>query len=445
MANQVELSRLLESPNETLAIEYKSWLSISENAGKATIAKAAIGLANHGGGIIVLGMRGDNQTGGALTSQPRPEGLRRYNQDDINGAINRYADPTINCELLFQRHTLTGTEHAFVVIPGNFATPVMSVRGCDGVIAAQRCYIRKPGPKTEEPFTSEEWRSLIDRCVRSGRENLLDAIRHIVQGNAGAAPKPDALSVVKGFAAETLERWQKLVAKLPKGNPALMEHGYRQLTFQIENVESAPNLVELKRRMSLAEQVRLTGWHPFLNLDREPFRPKIVNDVIEAWLGGDSDKRHLDDAAHCDFWRATADGRLSMLRGFEEDTGEKRPPGKAFDITLPVWRIAEPLLHVARLARQFGDTPSVTMLCRYKGLSDRSLVSINDHRTMYGTYKSADDESQFALTATVSEIEDNLAELLYPHLRKLYEKFDFFELPRQLVIEELERLRKGRY
>jgi len=27
--------------------------------------------------------------------------------------------------------------------------PVMSVRGCEGVIAAQKCYVRKPGPRSE--------------------------------------------------------------------------------------------------------------------------------------------------------------------------------------------------------------------------------------------------------------------------------------------------------
>jgi hypothetical protein len=34
----------------------------------------------------------------------------------------------------------------------------------------------------------------------------------------------------------------------------------------------------------------------------------------------------------------------------------------------------------------------------------------------------------FALTTTDGDIEDNLAELLHPVLRPLYERFDFFEL-----------------
>ncbi len=52
-----DLIQLLSTPNETLSVEYKSWLQLAGNEGKATLAKAAIAITNHGGGIIVLGMR----------------------------------------------------------------------------------------------------------------------------------------------------------------------------------------------------------------------------------------------------------------------------------------------------------------------------------------------------------------------------------------------------
>jgi predicted HTH transcriptional regulator len=61
-----DLKLLLEYPSEKLSIEYKSWLDLTDNAAKANLAKAAIALANEGGGIIVLGMREDAVRGGAL-------------------------------------------------------------------------------------------------------------------------------------------------------------------------------------------------------------------------------------------------------------------------------------------------------------------------------------------------------------------------------------------
>src|SRR4051794_14346894 len=99
MPTTAELQTLLQFPTEKLTVEYKSWLDLSDNPGKATLAKAAIALANEGGGVIVLGMREDTRQGGALGSQSRPQSIPRYNQDDINAAINRYADPKFHCEL----------------------------------------------------------------------------------------------------------------------------------------------------------------------------------------------------------------------------------------------------------------------------------------------------------------------------------------------------------
>ena len=103
MPSPTDLLRLLEVANETLSAEYKDWLDLSENQGRATLAKAAIALANHGGGVIIFGMR-KNEEDGPLISQPRPEAMARYNQDDINSATNRYADPEIHCELSFANH-----------------------------------------------------------------------------------------------------------------------------------------------------------------------------------------------------------------------------------------------------------------------------------------------------------------------------------------------------
>lgn len=69
-----ELEALLSEPREDLSVEYKAWLDLSTSEGKATIAKAAIALANHGGGFIVLGFTENQNT---FASQARPEGLPR--------------------------------------------------------------------------------------------------------------------------------------------------------------------------------------------------------------------------------------------------------------------------------------------------------------------------------------------------------------------------------
>src|SRR6266699_5347117 len=138
MPTKLELQALLLTPTESLSVEYKSWLDLSENRGRATLAKAAIAIANEGGGIIVLGMSEDVADGSALRSNPRPPDLKRYSQDEINSSIKRYAEPEFHCELAFAVHPVAGHEHAFVIVPGGMTVPVLSKRACDGIIAAQR-------------------------------------------------------------------------------------------------------------------------------------------------------------------------------------------------------------------------------------------------------------------------------------------------------------------
>lgn len=85
-------------------------------------------------------------------------------------------------------------------VPSGAAVPIMTARDCPSVIGARKCYIRKPGPRSEEPFTSEEWRTLLDRCVRAGRESLLEAIRTTLQGSAGTEPATGATQALESFA-----------------------------------------------------------------------------------------------------------------------------------------------------------------------------------------------------------------------------------------------------
>ena len=47
--------RFILNPTEDLDAEYKGWLDLHKEPDRANLAKAVIALANHGGGVIVLG------------------------------------------------------------------------------------------------------------------------------------------------------------------------------------------------------------------------------------------------------------------------------------------------------------------------------------------------------------------------------------------------------
>ena len=440
-----ELQPLLAEPREDLAVEYKTWLDLTVTEHKATIAKAAIALANHGGGYIVVGFE---DQGHQLMPVARPADVPEVSQDAVNAAIQRFATPAFHAELYSVPHPATQAIHPVIVVPGNMTEPVMSKRDCAGVISQNRCYVRKPGPRSEEPQTAEEWRALLHRCVLAGREDMLEAIRSIVSGRVEPAQlPPNAQEELDAFCQAARMRWSEVVEVLPADAPGRFPLGYYEMGFSLVGAQSAPNLVELQARIEAAHRVKLTGWPTFLRMGTPEWAPYPHEDFVEAWVGRPAQReRNFEDPAHSDFWRASRDGKLYTIRGYSEDgVPDRVPAGAAIDITLPVWRIGEGLLFAARLAEQFEDVEALAVQCRFTGLNDRYLTSVDRNRAVFNDRISHTQEVTLRGRATLDQVRDNLVEFMQELLTPLYERFDFFALPAELVDTELGRLRGGRF
>lgn len=444
MPDPAQLQALVDAPIEDLGAEYKAWLDLSQNAGRATLAKAGIAMANHGGGFIVLGF---DEVADQLQSVARPEGFPDATQDSVNAAIRRYATPEFHCQVHMITDSFSGVVHPVVCVPGGLIEPVMSRRDCDGVISRNRCYIRKPGPRSEEPQTSEEWRILLNRCVRAGRDDMLDAIRSIMSGSVEApTTAPGVQEVLQRFSAESFQQWSDLASELDAQNPSRFPDGFYEMSFSLIGADEAPSLQTIQERLRHARRVRMTGWGPFLELNRAEWEPYNRDGVIEAWVGRPVEQRTLPpEPAHSDFWRATRDGKLYTIRGYSEDGLDSSPPGQLIDITLPVWRFGEAIHFAARFAESFEDVEAIAIRARFTGLEGRSLTSVTGRRLMFRDRTSQSDEITLETTASLNQLHDNMVEVLHGLLSPLYELFGFFELSERLVEEELARLTEGRY
>jgi hypothetical protein len=171
-----DLEPLLTAPAEALDVEYKSWLDLKNNdEHRGILAKAAIALANEGGGYIIIGIR---EARPKLISEPRPPQIAPYDQDLINQIIRRFSSPAFHCSLSLLRHPETGHDHPAIRIPGGFGFPVMSKSGtAQNSIRPHLPYMRKPGPESAPPENQADWERLLGQCLRNRREDMLDAIR----------------------------------------------------------------------------------------------------------------------------------------------------------------------------------------------------------------------------------------------------------------------------
>ncbi|MXZ59959.1 MAG: hypothetical protein F4Z12_03750 [Acidobacteria bacterium] len=445
------LADLLLDPQEDLDLEVKNWLDLKASPrDKATFAKAAIALANHGGGRIVLGFR---ETGGRMEEAPnRPATLDTYSPDLLNGIVHKYCDPPFHCsvQLVADRN---GAHFPIVTIPGGHRVPIRARRaGPDGkVLEADAIYIRKPGPKSEPPRNGQEWESLLSRCQWNRRDELLGNIRHLLMGTTQLEEPANHDKRLDAWIAMCFDRWTSLIKDLPAGAGPRFPHGYYNFAYEIVGDVRQIALPMLPNVLRSSE-VHYTGWPPFWYPTREGIAPYPMAGVVECWLGSDTQGNVTErDPSDSDFWRISPEGLAFLLRGYQEDglgVRRSRPPteapGNVLGVTLPVWRAGETLLQAERLAANLCEgQPTIRFAAKYTGLRGRSLVSLDGSRALWDHPTSQQEEVVLRTHVESRMIGPNLPEIVHTLLRPLYALFDFFDLPMQLVVEELKRLRRG--
>ncbi len=221
----------------------------------------------------------------------------------------------------------------------------------------------------------------------------------------------------------------------------MLEHypfGWWSCSYQLSPVDDPPSLPQFR---DILRQVKghETGWPVWLALDTTPeSTPHVVDGLIECWL------RDTEDA---DFWRADPSGQMFLLRRFQEDTGEIQgiQPGHVLDVTLPVWRTGECLLHASRLAKQLGAS-RVELAMTWHGLKGRELRTVASRgrrAPMFPGRVCHEDEVRTTVENETDAISDALPELVQRLTAPLYARFNFYEPPVGFYVAEISEMRRG--
>jgi hypothetical protein len=366
-----------------------------------------------------------------------------YDADLINNIIRRFASTAFHCALQLLTDRGTGHEHAVIEVPGDFGFPVMSKSGTSrNTIQPHLCYMRKPGPASAPPENQADWERLLTRCLRNRREDMLDAIRNIVHGGVAPTPTtPTAVECQDAFVADARAAWEILIKDLPGDAPARCPLGRYELDYALLGDFSRPSLTELLEKLRLAVAHR-SGWPEFWVPPRGEIEPPI-DGTIQCWLGAPAMGRQ--DPGHVDFWQASPEGRMFLLRGYFEDIGgwpdHRIKPGTIFDIRAPIWRVAECLDHARILGSLLAPDQELKVLfrARWYGLGGRQLSSLDPWQafTMRADRIIRQKEFPVGVTVDIAQVGDNLPEIIHPLLAPLYELFGWFELTMDLVRQTL--------
>jgi transcriptional regulator with XRE-family HTH domain len=262
----------------------------------------------------------------------------------------------------------------------------------------------------------------------------------------GLLEEPAEDGAQEAFALEAFARWQGLTNKLPPRSPGRFPNGWYRIDYALEGDLKDIELHKLKGLLKQVE-MRETGWPMFLDSNRKELGPYEIDGTLECWLqpGGDKIDRPFSDAAHCDFWRAAPNGRMFLIRGYQEDTQLTFAPGSIFDTTLVIWRLAEGLSHAARLAallkREEAGAITVHFRAFYTGLAGRVLKSwANPLADLLVEGSVARSDEAILETAILADvIEKDLATHVFPLVDSLYERFGVTGLSRDRVQQEIKR------
>jgi hypothetical protein len=403
-----DVEALLTAPKELLSVEHKSWLDLDDQHGRGVLAKALIAIANHGGGHVVVGIR---ESGAMRAPEERPAAIRPYTGETIAAIVKKFADPPIP----------------------------------NGPIQEFRPYIRKAGPSSEVPTSVAEWRALFDRCVRARQDEMLDAIRAIVQGSGALEGSVvSETEAQRTFVDGARARWTALAAQFPKGSSATLPTGRWSADFAFSGDFSKPDLHALRDRLEAASRIDHSGWPPFCLIHRAPMEPRPVDGQVEAFLAETADT----SADNANYWRISPEGRAYTIQGYVEDArlAPKYHSGEVFDIVLHPRRLGEIALYASRMAHLFGAVSAVTLHARFDGLAGRRLVSEgNPRRFLAGDYRCHQDAWEGEVVFDPKSADASLPEIIDPLLRPLYTLFSFFELPARLAAEELADMRRYRF
>jgi transcriptional regulator with XRE-family HTH domain len=322
-------------------------------------------------------------------------------------------------------------------------------------------------------MTPLNWQNLVDEALRRRKQERLTQREHAALANVsiptmsaferaettltlakafdilrvvGLVDEPKPGDAHDRFVRDAFARWKSLAETLPADSPGRFPHGWFRFDYQLVGELKKVGLGEFEGMLREAI-LRHTGWPLFLIPRWSDFIPQHVDEAIECWL---HKKDGMNDPAVSDFWRGATSGNMFLMRGYQEDGQETFPPGRIFDTALPIWRMAEALLHAERMSSLLKTVPNSTITVRfravYTGLSGRSLQSwsnpLNTLR-MEGQIARSD-EVVLETVVAANSIKEQLAEHLKPLVYSLYERFGLVGIFQNNVTSEIAEMLKSK-
>lgn len=227
---------------------------------------------------------------------------------------------------------------------------------------------------------------------------------------------------------------------------AKIKNGRWFVAYEFKDAQTLTSLSELKAK--LKEVNTPLSWPSFYVPKSKEIEPiPYNNEGLECWHAAKTHHSLLRGPSAADFWIYTKEGKAFITSGFREDEDDLRQKTKLFILSTPILKLTDCLIHAQKMAILFGcPNTQIKFKFSWKDLEGRTLVYWKDHNQLDFIEERPvcsvnNFHNEFSISA--SDIESLLPEIIYNQLFPLYENFNLYRVPKDFVIDEVSKIKKG--
>ena len=260
---------------------------------RCELVKDILAMANTLGGYIVIGVS-EISAGWSFDGMSEQQ-TKTFDSTKINGFVQNYSDPPINCVVYKVRHE--AKNFVILEVPQFPDTPHICQKDYPGTLGDRVLYMRTDNNESAPLRTSSDFRILIGRAVQNKSDELLQSMRAVLKGFHSNAPQPS-----EQFSEQIVASRKEFAQRNPLGNK---DYDYfLEVAFIPASFVNRRFGVEKLRQTAFEASVDFIGW-PFLPIHSN--RPEVLNvfeDGLESFW-------YTDDyfgGKILDFWRLYQSG-----------------------------------------------------------------------------------------------------------------------------------------
>jgi hypothetical protein len=387
--SEEDLKQLLRVGRESLNTEFKPWFPLSEDSGKATLAKACMALRNADGGFLVIGMNND---GSPDDRAYIPDVRNVFHHDAVQEIVSKYASELFEITVHFT--PFEGKERVIVEVPPGIRTPVICRNNlpkkttpngheAGSLVGEGVVYVRTlaaNGRPSTSPAKLADWPQIMATCFNNREADIGSFLRRQLSGLDVASVSSALLAAIedgKGpTPTETVDQFlDECAVKFHeyKRKTVAPNIGYREIAAVITGVITPPDL-NPQYLWRLGNTPDYSGWPPFICLTSfEKHAPiKYCDKGVESFI-------YNTELFHViDFSRIEASGKFCFIEGLHDDLSERIKPREQLDFVLQATRLTDTIAKILHFSKEFCGNDSdceLTLAIRWTGLLNRRLSS----------------------------------------------------------------------